>query len=702
MRCLAGVCGGAGGPDESAHETINWYIGNFLAWAYKKSYFSIKGWRFATDNVRDGMEANVTAVARRVGFFCRPRRGETRMGMANSLWTGANGLHTYQSAITALSDNVANLTSVGYKKLDTTFTDLLYSTLRPAATANGNYGTTNTDAVGNGVTTASQSYNFTQGPLNATGGELDFAIEGDGFFIVSDRNGGEYLTRAGDFYVGATANDGTVDLLAGNGMHIKGFVASSGDLSNKMTDITLPAIGSTVDGRVSTKVEIAGNLDSNGDVVASNIVTEADGWVDSQGRKVNGINIGGVQSSAVLRRVSVPTAPVTGNTLLTDLEFQATSTIAEKLFRDIPAGSTVNSREIMVRFEKNGVYYEKTMTVGAESTLADFSTWLCGALGDDSSGGRTNGGALGTVYVPSYSQYSTPAEQAGGYLSYEDDGAHFNVACNVGAANFISDVTVTVTTSITTAEGKDQNMVDKFNPLFDENRHFPNGLGVPSPSTNYAKAVVDKSLQDMKLETQSLSFVKVATDNNGSTWRWYVNDPADAGNASVNQGTGIVRFDTTGKMIYSKDDGDASLAYDFRSLTQMGASDSISATTDGYLQGSLQSYMHADDGVIMGVYDNGYSFVLAQLGMAVVPNAVGLTGVGGTLFQANNVSGMPIYNAPGGLPNYFGNIAGGYLEESNYELGAEAIIIQRAYQMSSRLVTVTDEMLQTAISLKKD
>ena len=155
-------------------------------------------------------------------------------------------------------------------------------------------------------------------------------------------------------------------------------------------------------------------------------------------------------------------------------------------------------------------------------------------------------------------------------------------------------------------------------------------------------------------------------------------------------------------MIYSKDDGDASLAYDFRSLTQMGASDSISATTDGYLQGSLQSYMHADDGVIMGVYDNGYSFVLAQLGMAVVPNAVGLTGVGGTLFQANNVSGMPIYNAPGGLPNYFGNIAGGYLEESNYELGAEAIIIQRAYQMSSRLVTVTDEMLQTAISLKKD
>ena len=50
------------------------------------------------------------------------------MGMANSLWTGANGLYTYQSAINALSDNVANINSVGYKKLDTTFNDLLYST----------------------------------------------------------------------------------------------------------------------------------------------------------------------------------------------------------------------------------------------------------------------------------------------------------------------------------------------------------------------------------------------------------------------------------------------------------------------------------------------------------------------------------------------------------------------------------------------
>ena len=86
------------------------------------------------------------------------------MGMANSLWTGANGLHTYQSAINALSDNVANINSVGYKKLDTTFTDLLYSTLRPAATANGNYGTTNTDAVGNGVTTASLAISAPESP----------------------------------------------------------------------------------------------------------------------------------------------------------------------------------------------------------------------------------------------------------------------------------------------------------------------------------------------------------------------------------------------------------------------------------------------------------------------------------------------------------------------------------------------------------
>ena len=623
------------------------------------------------------------------------------MGMANSLWTGANGLYTYQSAINALSDNVANINSVGYKKLDTTFNDLLYSTLRPPATANGNYGTTNIDAVGNGVTTATQSYNFTQGPLNATGGALDFAIEGDGFFIVDDNRGGEYLTRAGDFYVGSTGDKDTVDLLAGNGMHVKGFVAASGDLATTMTDITLPNIGSMVDGRVSTQIEINGNLNSNGDVIGSNVVTDSDGWVNASGQKVNGITIGGVQSSAVLRSVSNPTATVTGNTRLTDLEFQATSTTAEKLFRDIPAGSTVNSREIAVSFEKGGVYYEKTMILDSDATLADFSTWLCGALGDDSSGGRNNGGALGTVYVPAYANYSAAAEPAGGYLSYDDDGAHFNIACNVGEANFISDISVTVSTSITTADGRNQNMVDKFSTLFAENKHFSNGLNVDNPSTNCAKAVANGSLRNMEWEDQKISFVKVATDTTGSTWRWYVSDPADADTASVNQGTGIVRFDTSGKMVYSTSDGNTALSYDFSALTQLGVSDSLSATTDGYLQGSLQSYIHSDNGVIMGVYDNGYSFVLAQLGMAVVPNTAGLTGISGTLFQANNLSGLPIYNAPGGLPIYFGNIAGGYLEESNYELGAEAIIIQRAYQMSSRLVSVSDEMLQTALSLKQ-
>jgi len=449
-------------------------------------------------------------------------------------------------------------------------------------------------------------------------------------------------------------------------------------------------------------VEVAGNLNSNTANIESNIVSAEYGWVDSAGQTVSGLTVGGVQTSAALYSVSEPSIPVSGNTLLTDLAFQATPTTTEQLFRNIPTGSTVNSRELTVRFAKDGIYYEKTPAVNENTTLADFSTWLCGALGDNSPAGRGNGGVMGTIHTPAYPGYAVSAEQAGGFLSYSDAGTQFNIACNVGLANFISDITLTVNTNITSASGKTQNLTDRFSTMFSDNKKFSNGLQTENPGAVYQQIVEATSPTDMTQQMQKISFVKVATDSNGSTWRWYVDDTGNAGGTtgSVNRGTGIVRFDTSGKLASSRIESGSALDFDFSSITQMGVSDSVSATTDGYLQGYLESYTNGADGTIFGVYDNGYSFVLAQLGMAIVPNNSGLTGIDGTLFQANDFSGAALYNAPGGLPSGFGTIQGGYLEGSNYELGADSIIVQRAYQMSSRLVTVANEMLQTAVGLK--
>lgn len=623
------------------------------------------------------------------------------MGMSSSLWTGANGLHTYQSAIDALSDNTANVNTIGYKKLDTTFSDLLYSTLSPNATANGEYGTTNADAIGNGVLTASQSLNFTQGPLNATGGILDFAIEGDGFFVVNGTDNREYLTRAGDFYLGSnTENPDYVDLLSGDGLSVKGFLAQDGVLDPQMTEIVMPAIGTTVPGKATTVATLAGNLDSRNGTIAGNTVTAADGWVDSRGNPVDGITVGGVQTSAALHRVSDPAAAVSASTRLTDLSVQESDTSSRQLFRNVPAGSTVNSREITVSFTRDDVAYERTFAVNNNTTLADFAQWLCGALGDSTSGGRTNGGVLGTVFTPEYADYNVSAEAAGGFLSYDGDDAFFNIACNIGAANFISDISLTATTSITSSSGKKQTMVDDFGKLFSQNKKFSNGVDESVPSTRYERVVQRSSATDMVEKPQTLSFVRVGADDQGSTWRWYAANAEGNSADAVCQGTGIVRFDTAGRYLSSATEKGAGISFDFSSLTQMGTADGISAATDGYLQGALQTYSHGDDGIIYGVYDNGYTFALAQLAMASVANTAGLYGEGGTLFSVSNVSGAAIYNTPGFKPNNFGSIRGGYLEESNYSLGADAIIIQRAYQMSSRIITVSNEMLETAVGLK--
>lgn len=123
---------------------------------------------------------------------------------------------------------------------------------------------------------------------------------------------------------------------------------------------------------------------------------------------------------------------------------------------------------------------------------------------------------------------------------------------------------------------------------------------------------------------------------------------------------------------------------------------------DGFPPGSLQSFSVSTDGIITGLFTNGLTRPLGQLGMAIFPNPGGLERMGNNLWRNTDNSGIPVIGAPrtGGR----GVINSGFLEQSNVDIGNEftdLIITQRGFQANTRVVTTVDEMLQDLINMKR-
>jgi flagellar basal-body rod protein FlgG len=120
--------------------------------------------------------------------------------MITALYSAATGMEAQETHINVIANNLANVNTTGYKKSRANFQDLLYQHGR----AVGSAATANTQVptgiqIGLGTRTASVEKVYTVGDLQRTGSDLDFAIEGDGFFQVELPDGETAYTRDGSF-----------------------------------------------------------------------------------------------------------------------------------------------------------------------------------------------------------------------------------------------------------------------------------------------------------------------------------------------------------------------------------------------------------------------------------------------------------------------------------------------------------------------
>jgi flagellar basal-body rod protein FlgG len=118
--------------------------------------------------------------------------------MIRALHSAASGMYAQQLNIDSIANNLANVNTTGFKRSQAEFQDLLYQNLRTSGVANSLGNVQPTDLqVGTGVKTVSLTRQMGQGDLVQTGGSLDLAIEGEGFFQVRQLDGTLAYTRDG-------------------------------------------------------------------------------------------------------------------------------------------------------------------------------------------------------------------------------------------------------------------------------------------------------------------------------------------------------------------------------------------------------------------------------------------------------------------------------------------------------------------------
>ncbi len=120
--------------------------------------------------------------------------------MMRALWSAAAGMNVQQLNMDTISNNLANVNTTGFKKARAEFQDLLYQTVNLAGTNSSN--STSIPAgiqLGHGAKLQSLQHSYTTGNMQQTNNRFDMAIEGDGFFRVTQPDGTLAYTRDGSF-----------------------------------------------------------------------------------------------------------------------------------------------------------------------------------------------------------------------------------------------------------------------------------------------------------------------------------------------------------------------------------------------------------------------------------------------------------------------------------------------------------------------
>ncbi|WP_025209474.1 flagellar hook protein FlgE [Hippea sp. KM1] len=589
--------------------------------------------------------------------------------MIRALYTSSNGLFEQQLGVDSITNNIANINTVGYKKTRPTFASLLYQTQQIGLPGQ------NPMQIGLGTKLQSTDTIMTEGTIISGDKDTDLAIEGDGFFTLLDptnREGTSYLfTRAGDF-----SFDANGDLVNPDGYKVVGWLAEQ---SQTGTGYYIPEDPNT--GLPTGTVEPINisNYESVPAVASTYIRFKANLNSSSE-----------VEEYTPLSTYSDPNLRVNFNSVFNDDGKLLNVQDGDNFQISYDGGNTWHTYE----YDSDG-----TVSTGAEgfTTIDDL---LSDIQNDLSSSGIT-----------------ATASLENGMIVIENTGS--------------SDINIRVrpTTEDPTFPNPQENQ--KLTTIFENlNQIIEPGKTASTQQMEVATHTVHSIFYDSTGEKHKIDVIFKRINQN--RWSYEVVLPDNDGTLTNNTGIinfdsgGGLSTSTTSPTVdvslnngaqptqllinlWNTDSGQYE-GNQFTGLTQFAMdSDTSFQTQDGSTSGLLKKVYVDQNGSIIGTYSNGKSYSIAKLAISKFMNPQGLKRVGKTLFRITpNADSGDVLSSNGfiGVANEGGrgSVLSKHLESSNVDLGeafVNLIEFQRGFEANSKGVTTADQMLQVAIQLKR-
>lgn len=617
--------------------------------------------------------------------------------MMRSLFSGVAGLRTHQTKMDVIGNNIANVNTTGYKSQSVTFRDLMYQTTQAASGANAETGLGGINArqIGLGVTTAAINTAIAQqGSAQTTNNPFDIMISGDNFFVVS--NGSENLfTRDGSFYV-----DGAGNLaMTSTGYRVMGWQVDPATGAPKKDTVsalkvmedsimTYPPDG-TSEGRVTGIVD---RNDKNVHTTSGRIMNfefyDNAGYLYTARFSIHATSTNGRYYIA-LDDIRDSTGASVGADVLGRTNFGSTMEVETSINYTPLNGTSAASLAGNIEFKdaagtalgKQAINTEITV----DATMDDFLEKVYGIKGNSTA-------------TPPIGMIKIDAEGGLSVLQPADAKTTFYAP--------IAGVDSEVTNKVLTVSHADGTSVQ----LTPGGPYVPDA-GAPAPliadlAKYYGLNVTDEKVKEIMVnDNGSITVTKKDVDKAA----YLEFDPGTGKFVSVGgSGEGLITLGLSGANGTSFKDINLNFST-CSNVNNNGSSTISSAKGDsdglgsGRAMGEMISLSVAQDGIITAAYDNGMSRCLGQIATAAFANPSGLEKVGDNLYQATRNSGD--FDGIGtDITDGGGKMQSGVLEMSNVDLSqefTEMITTQRGFQANSRIITVSDTMLEELTNLKR-
>ena len=617
--------------------------------------------------------------------------------MMRSLFSGVAGLRTHQTKMDVIGNNIANVNTTGYKSQSVTFRDLMYQTTQAASGANAETGLGGINArqIGLGVTTAAINTAIAQqGSAQTTNNPFDIMISGDNFFVVS--NGSENLfTRDGSFYV-----DGAGNLaMTSTGYTVMGWQLDPATGTPKKDTVsalkvmedsimTYPPDG-TSEGRVTGIVD---RNDKNVHTTSGRIMNfefyDNAGYLYTARFSIHATSTNGRYYIA-LDDIRDSTGASVGADVLGRTNFGSTMEVETSINYNPLNGSGAAELSGDIKFQDATGTALGTQAINTEisvdATMDDFLEKVYGIKGNSTA-------------TPPIGKIKIDAEGGLSVLEPADAKTTFYAP--------IAGVDSEVTNKVLTVKHADGTSVQ----LTPGGPYVPDA-GASAPSIAdlakyYGLNVTDEKVKEIMVnDNGSITVTKKDVDKAA----YLEFDPGTGKFVSVGgSGEGLITLGLSGANGTSFKDINLNFST-CSNVNNNGSSTISSAKGDsdglgsGRAMGEMISLSVAQDGIITAAYDNGMSRCLGQIATAAFANPSGLEKVGDNLYQATRNSGD--FDGIGtDITDGGGKMQSGVLEMSNVDLSqefTEMITTQRGFQANSRIITVSDTMLEELTNLKR-